>query len=127
MKSIFILLCLVSALYCDKITDGSQDSRRHSHSGQSEDQTIPIIKTKEEIDAMKAANEQAETIFNSKKEGRDDPDGVHIEAQLVVKQVPSDSMPNQVGEIDQNPKIKTVRINKFTICVSDKDVGLLSS
>ena len=120
MKSIFILLLTLHLLNCSTITSETTSKSAEA----STEETIPVIKTQEEIDAMKAANVKADALFNDKatKEGRDDPDGVVEERQLIVKQVPSDAMPNQVGEIDQNPKMKTIRVNKFTISVADKDV-----
>lgn len=125
MKSIFILLLSVYLLHAGTIAEGDSRSS-HKMANQLEEQTTPIIKTQEEIDAMKAANEKADALFNDAKtkQGRDTPDGVNIEAQLIVKQVPSDAMPQQVGEIDQNPKMKTIRVNKFTVSMADKDVKL---
>ena len=120
MKSILFLFLAVHLL------NGSLISEKTGISTSFEEENIPVIKTQEEIDAMKEANAKADALFNDAKtkEGRDDPDGVVEERQLIVKQVPSDAMPAQVGEIDQNPKMKTIRVNKFTVSVADKDVFL---
>lgn len=76
-----------------------------------------ITMKKEQLEAMKAANEKADQIFNdpAQKDGRDSADGVLIEERLFVKFVNSEIPQIPGGDTDGPMNIFDVLINKWTI------------